>query len=143
MVKDYWLEFQKEIRNIKPWRAVLGSIILLLGIGYLIDFVSNQSPPKEPIYKMKLQPSSIYEEGKLRVVSIFTPDLDWYGMEEYAKAYKNMNMTVAVFFFSDSQNTPDVSKAGMAFEKKYQKYCVMGYWSYPTGLEETKRYPFR
>ena len=51
--------------------------------------------------------------------------------------------TTIVFFFNDKLNTPDVTFVGADFDKKYNNYCIAGYWKYPNGKEKFNKFPFK
>jgi hypothetical protein len=68
----------------------------------------------------------------------------WEKIENHAKAqmYTQGGLT-AVLYFNDRTNTPDVTLVGLEFPQSYEKYCVAGYWKYPTGKQEFHKYPFK
>jgi len=67
----------------------------------------------------------------------------WDDIEHFAKTkpYTEKGLTV-IFFFNNQKYTPEMTR-DLEFAPVYDKYCVAGYWHYPTGKEEFKIYPFK
>jgi len=67
----------------------------------------------------------------------------WADMSNEAKSKPHdMNGFTVVFFFNNKANTPSLNN-GLQWAEKYDKYCVGGYWYYPNGEQEMKRYPMK
>lgn len=58
------------------------------------------------------------------------------------KPHQRQGLT-AVFFFDRKENTPKIYGTSLEWESKYDKYCVAGYWHFPTNLKKFTRYPMR
>ena len=109
-------------------------IVVIAIIGSLIDSSFDQI--------------GYFKENKLRVFSIFVKDFEdtdkmWGKIESHAKRqmYSEGGATF-VFYFKDRNNTPDVTLVGAEFDKRYERYCVAGYWKYADGSEKFVKYPF-
>jgi len=78
-----------------------------------------------------------------RVYSVYTPDLDWDAMVEFARAKKHSGpgTTTIVCFFGDWRNTPDVTFTGINFSEYYKEHWVAGYWFNADGGELFVQYP--
>jgi|GEM_PF-2598616 len=122
------------------------TIILVLFLFFLliVGTISNRNFEDIGYYKVDTNNGS-----HSRVFSVYvkgfkdTPDI-WEDIRKYAedKMYSAGGMTI-VFFFNDKDNTPDVTFTGAEFDKRYEKYCVAGYWKYPNGKVTFYKYPFK
>lgn len=99
----------------------------------------------EPIIKSSGNPNPGRKNWYTIYVENFndTDENIWTDMsnEAKSKSYDKNGFTV-VFFFSDKANTPSINN-GLDWNEKYDKYCVGGYWHYPNGDQEIKRYPMK
>lgn len=84
--------------------------------------------------------SSEYTGAASSSVAVFyTEDNDsLYLNKEWVRAIrekmKNMSGSYpTVLLFDSKKHTPDVSKSGMKFPDRYDKYMVCGYWKHPNG----------
>ena len=127
-----------------PGCAIALVIVFLL---FMAGTIMIDLEPAEMVgyYKKELANGS-----NKRVYSFFVKEFDknnpemWQELEEQAKdqMYTNGGLTV-VLFFKDKSTTPDVTMSGLEFPKKYEPYCVAGYWKYPNGNERFFKYPFK
>jgi len=81
---------------------------------------------------------------KFRVFSYYTPVTDSLRILKHARKqmWSERAMTI-VFYFNDPNYTPDVTFVGAEFDKKYEPYCIAGYWKYPTDKETFMMWPFK
>lgn len=90
---------------------------------------------------MKFKDISTYKERHLIIYSVFTTSKDFKEMENYAKTKKGIDCSKFVYFFNDLKHTPDISKVGMDFDNKYNKYWIGGYFYYYGDKEKFIKYP--
>lgn len=125
--------------------------ILLLFVGAIMLGCGGDripEPPKrtirhsEPIYMdvsfvFGSEYAGVKSAASSSVAVFYTDDNDsLYLNKEWVRAIKakmkNMSSDyVNVLLFNSKKNTPDVSKSGMQFPGKYDKYLVCGYWNFP------------
>ena len=83
-----------------------------------------------------------YSNTRKRVYAAYTNDPDsMWDNEKWKssikkKILKKANRYSTILIFDSKENTPNVTKKGMNYPKKYDRYMVCGYWSYPTGLKK-------
>lgn len=65
----------------------------------------------------------------------------WSDMEEWAKQKVKGSYT-SVLFFDNKKFTP-YFLSDSEFPESYNQYCVAGFWHYPNGSEEFKKYPMK
>jgi len=119
-------------------------LLAIIFISYIISQINGSDFDDIGYHKKETLNGSNF-----RVYSVYvknfndTPEM-WDKILDYAKnkMYTEGGTTI-VFFFNDKSNTPDVTFVGKDFDKKYEKYCVAGYWKYPTGKETFNKYPFK
>lgn len=92
---------------------------------------------------VKFKDVSSYKEGSLIIYSVFTSTKNFNEMKNYAKGKKDIGGSKFVYFFDNLKNTPNISKVGMDFDNRYNKYWIGGYFMYSTGKEKFLQYPGR
>ena len=123
--------------------TILSIFSILLLIGCSGSAISNNFE-QVGYYKKKLHNGSNNRVFSFYVKNFSDKPTIWKKMEQFAKKqmYTSGGSTT-VFFFSDRNNTPDVTFVAEQFDAKYEKYCVAAYWKYPTGVEKFSKYPFK
>jgi len=85
-----------------------------------------------------------YKQDHNRDFSYFTSETDTLKILNHAK--KQMwteGYRTFVFYFSDPDNTPDITFTGWQFDPEYEPYCIAAYWKYTTGKEKFSTHPFK
>ena len=127
----------------QSWRKLL---VIFLSMIFTTTFDSCSNGQFEQIGYYK---KALANGANFRVFSVYVNEFKdtsdvWSKIEDYArlKMYTPGGTTM-VFFFKDRNMTPDVTFVGENFDKKYEIYCVAGYWKYPNGKEKFAKYPFK
>lgn len=148
-------------------------LILIFGIATLVGCNQPQERKSEPITETQIVPEPVQKKssanfivvsevhepmgkspgnpspGHKNLYSIYVENFKdkdknvWDDMSAEAKSKPHdTNGFTVVFFFSNKANTPSLNNR-LEWAEKYDKYCVGGYWYYPNGSQEMKRYPMK
>lgn len=129
---------KEKTKKPSAFRIVLGliSVVILIGSCYSICTFPDSYP--------EIEQRGYLRDLPVRVQSFYTSTDDFSVIREHARnrPWTEGGVTHA-FYFNDSLNTPNVTKVGIQFSKKYEKYCIAAYHKIATGKEIFQKYPFK
>ncbi|MCK4642743.1 hypothetical protein KAU32_03805 [bacterium] len=111
----------------------------------------KRTPPvqKQVIPKLQVESVGYYKKDNdngsyTRVFSFYTKSTNFESIKNHAeKQMWSRNGLTVVYYFNDRNNTPDVTFTGNEFNKKYEPYCIAGFWKYTNGKTAFNKYPFK